>query len=181
MADSTLWVRAEKFATEKHDGQVRKGDPPEPYIKHPIAVARVLVDVGGITDEELLAAALLHDTVEDTKTTFEDLTREFGARVSSLVGEVTDDKSLDKEERKRLQIEHSANISPDAKTLKFGDKICNVRDVANKPPKDWSKTRRLEYLEWTEKVIAGCRGVNQQLEDLYDDELRKGQDLISGS
>ena len=111
---------------------------------------------GEVSDEVALLAAALHDTVEDTKTTFEELEEHFGPEVAGLVREVTDDKSLDKSERKRLQIEHAPESSDRAKQLKIADKICNIRDITVSPPADWSLKRRSEYLSWSEKVVAGC-------------------------
>jgi guanosine-3',5'-bis(diphosphate) 3'-pyrophosphohydrolase len=178
LSDTSLLVRAVEFAARCHSGQMRKGGDEEPYINHPIAVALVLADTGGVTDAEVLAAALLHDTVEDTHATLEDIEDMFGVRVSALVSEVTDDKTLPKEERKRLQIIHAPDISMEAKMIKLGDKICNVRDVVNSPPQGWTDDRRREYLEWTALVIAGCRGANDRLETLYDSELEAGRRSI---
>lgn len=178
MNDSSFIIGALEFAATKHSGQIRKGPTGEPYINHPISVAFLLSEVGGVTDSEILAAALLHDTVEDTDATLEELTELFGERVGSLVAEVTDDKTLPKEERKLLQVSHAPTLSADAKLLKLGDKICNLRDVVGKPPGGWSDERRREYLDWTAQVIAGCRGINQQMEDLFDSELDAGRESI---
>ncbi len=169
-----------KFAAGRHSGQTRKGRAGEPYINHPIDVADTLVRVGGVTDAEVLAAALLHDTVEDTDATLDQLATLFGDRVSTLVAEVTDDKSLPKEERKRLQVLHAPTISDEAKMLKLSDKICNVVDVVGKPPLGWTDQRRIAYLEWTARVVHGCRGVNQRLEECYDMELTAGLKNIPG-
>ena len=163
------------FAAEKHRDQRRKGECASPYINHPIEVAEMLVRIGAVTDVTLLQAAILHDTVEDTETTFEELEARFGSAVRNLVEEVTDDKALLKEERKRLQVEHAPTLSRGARQIKLADKICNVRDVANKPPLDWSLERRADYLQWSEAVVAGCRGVNECLEQEFDDALAKAQ------
>ncbi len=130
--DLALLFRALAFAAHKHRDQRRKDAEASPYINHPIALAEVLAGEGGIADVEVLAAALLHDTIEDTDTRFEELEREFGARIAGMVAEVTDDKNLEKSERKRLQVEHAAGISPGAKLVKLADKICNLRDVAGR-------------------------------------------------
>lgn len=164
----TLLLRALQFAAEKHKGQHRKDVAGSPYINHPIAVAEVLARVGGVQDVEVLAAALLHDTVEDTDATFEDIEREFGAEVRAIVAEVTDDKTLPKEERKQRQIEHAAHVSVGAKLVKLGDKICNVIDVINNPPIGWARKRRTEYLDWAEQVVEQCRGTNAALEGEFD-------------
>jgi guanosine-3',5'-bis(diphosphate) 3'-pyrophosphohydrolase len=123
----------------------------------------------------VLMAAVLHDTLEDTQTTPEELETRFGAEVRALVEEMTDDKRLPAAERKRLQIEHSPHISQQAKLIKLGDKIANVSDVTSAPPAKWSRERRRDYLDWTERVIAGCRGVNQALEARYDEVLAAGR------
>lgn len=174
-----LILRAASFAAGKHRTQKRKGADGLPYITHPLAVASVLAGVGGVTEVTTLVAALLHDTVEDTGTLLEDLEAEFGREVRLLVAEVSDDKGLPKDERKRLQIEHAAAASDAAKQLKLGDKICNVRDVTSDPPKDWSLERRLNYLDWAEKVVAGCRGVNAALERYFDDMVAEGRAALA--
>ncbi len=170
--------RALTFAATKHRDQRRKDVGASPYINHPMAVARVLSVEGGVHDEATLLAAVLHDTVEDTETTFEELEREFGAEVSGLVRELTDDKSLPKEERKEKQIEHMANASDKAKRLKIADKICNLRDVTHNPPEKWDTARRIEYLEWAERVVAGCRGVEPALDTVFDAVLREGRAIL---
>jgi len=160
--------RALAFAAHKHRDQRRKDAEASPYINHPIALAEVLAGEGGITDLEVLAAALLHDTIEDTATTLEELRQEFGARIAAMVAEVTDDKELPKAERKRLQIERAAGISPGAKLVKLADKICNLRDVAVRPPAKWDLARRREYFEWAKRVIDGLRGAHPALEAAFD-------------
>ena len=166
------------FAADRHRDQRRKGADASPYINHPIAVAHTLAQRGAVADEDLIVAALLHDTIEDTETTLEEIEACFGAAVAALVSEVTDDKSLLKEERKRLQIEHAAGLTAKAKQLKIADKICNVRDVAMNPPATWPIQRRVEHLNWTERVVAGCRGVNAALEAAYDDALREARRIL---
>lgn len=164
-----------RFAARKHRDQRRKGVDSSPYINHAIEVAEALARIGGVADLPTLQAAILHDTVEDTETTFEELEAEFGKEVRDLVAEVTDEKDLPKLERKRLQIERAVGLSEKAKLIKLADKICNIRDVANTPPVNWSIDRRSQYLDWTEKVVAGCRGVNRRLEQIYDASLREGR------
>ncbi len=111
---------------------------------------------------------MLHDTVEDTETSLDELTRLFGARVAGLVAEVTDDKSLPKQTRKRLQVEHAPHASSGAKFIKLADKTSNLRALASSPPAGWSLERRAEYLAWAGAVVAGCRGANAWLEDQFD-------------
>ena len=164
------------FAADKHRDQRRKGECASPYINHPIEVAELLVRVGGVTDASVLQAAVLHDTLEDTETTAGELSARFGPAVRRLVEEVTDDKSLPKEERKRLQIVHTPTLSAPARQIKLADKICNVRDISNKPPRDWSMERRVEYLAWAERVVAGCRGVNAGLEQEFDEALAEARE-----
>lgn len=156
------------FAADRHRLQRRKDREASPYINHPIAVATVLAAEGEVEDEALIAAAILHDTVEDTETTADELETRFGAEVAGLVAEVTDDKSLAKERRKELQVEHAPHASARAKQLKIADKICNVRDLASQPPKGWSAARRRRYLDWAEAVVRGCRGVNPALDEAFD-------------
>src|SRR5262245_58070253 len=163
-----LLFRALAFAAHKHRDQRRKDAEASPYINHPIALAEVLAREGGITDVEVLAAALLHDTIEDTQTTAEELEKEFGKRITSIVLEVTDDKSLPKADRKRLQIEHAASVSPGAKLVKLADKICNLRDVVERPPAKWDLERRREYFEWSKRVIDRLRGAHPALEAAFD-------------
>jgi guanosine-3',5'-bis(diphosphate) 3'-pyrophosphohydrolase len=172
-------LRAITFAADKHSGQRRKDASESPYINHPIAVAAVLAIEGDVTDGTTLVAAILHDTVEDTETTFEELSGQFGEDVSNLVREVTDDKSLDKAVRKQLQIEHAAKSSAKAKQIKLADKICNIRDIMSSPPADWSLQRRNEYLDWSQKVVGGCRGVNDKLEQVFDNALEQARAAIA--
>ena len=163
-----LLLEALTFAAHKHRDQRRKDAEASPYINHPIALADVLVNEGGITDVEILCAALLHDTIEDTRTTFAGLQALFGRRVAKMVLEVTDDKKLHKKTRKRLQVEHAAKLSRGAKLVKLADKICNLRDLRRRPPLGWSRKRRREYFEWAKRVVDELRGVNARLESAFD-------------
>jgi guanosine-3',5'-bis(diphosphate) 3'-pyrophosphohydrolase len=168
-------LRALDFAAQMHRDQRRKGADSSPYINHPIEVASLLAGVGGVEDEDTLVAAILHDTIEDTTATREQLESLFGADVARLVLEMTDDKSLQSDRRKTLQVEQASRLSHRAKLIKIADKTCNVRDVGSKPPPDWSAERRLAYFEWAEKVVGGCRGVNPALEACFDDSVRDGR------
>lgn len=169
MNDLSKLLQAISFAAKKHSFQKRKGADGEPYINHPVEVANLIANVGKVNDVNVLIAAVLHDTVEDTDTSAEEITNLFGAEVCGMVLEVTDDKSLPKAERKQKQIEHAPHLSSGAKLVKLGDKISNIRDVTENPPHDWSDERRLEYAEWGEKVVAGLRGSNAELEKYFDD------------
>ncbi len=177
--DFTFFLKALQFAAKKHSDQRRKGRSNPPYINHPIDVARILWEVGGVRDAHTLAAALLHDTIEDTGTTPEEIRAQFGEDVLGLVLEVTDDKSLPKAERKRLQVVNAPHKSPRARQIKLGDKISNVLEIVNDPPEDWSLQRRREYLDWTEQVINGLRGQNPALEARYDEVLALGRKQIT--
>ena len=168
MSDTTLLLRAANFAARHHSKQKRKGSTGEPYINHPIAVAELIAGVGRVTDAITLAAALLHDTVEDTDATLDDIGREFGPDIRAIVAELTDDKSLPSAERKRLQIVNAPNASRRAKIVKLADKSVNVADITRDPPPDWPVARRRAYVEWAQQVIAGCRGANTALEKHFD-------------
>jgi guanosine-3',5'-bis(diphosphate) 3'-pyrophosphohydrolase len=172
---STL-ARALAFAAARHRDQRRKDPDASPYINHPIALMDVLVNEGGISETEVLAAALLHDTIEDTETTSEEIEQHFGATVRAIVDEVTDDKRLPKMERKRRQVEHAPTLSRQAKLVKLADKICNLRDVARTPPPDWGLARRQAYYDWARDVVDGLRGVHRPLEALFDAAYRDRPD-----
>lgn len=163
-----LIFRALAFAAHKHKNQRRKDAGASPYINHPIALANLLCNEGGITDPHVLCAALLHDTVEDTKTTPAELAEEFGEAIKNIVMEVTDDKEKKKEDRKRLQIEHAAHASTPAKLVKLADKICNLGDIADNPPADWSPQRKQEYFAWAKEVVDQIRGTHTALEAVFD-------------
>jgi guanosine-3',5'-bis(diphosphate) 3'-pyrophosphohydrolase len=173
-----LLLRALHFSADKHRYQRRKDQAKSPYINHPIEVAHVLWEVGNVREVNVILAALLHDTIEDTQTLPEEISSMFGNEVLTLVLEVTDDKSLPRDERKRLQIEQASHKSPGAKLIKLADKTCNLHDLIASPPRDWSAGRRREYLKWTEQVVAGLRGANPALEAYYDRELAKGKSLM---
>ena len=163
-----LLLKALSFSAHKHKVQRRKDVEASPYINHPISLANILCNEGYITDIEVICTALLHDTIEDTDTTPEELEQEFGIVIRDLVVEMTDDKAFTKEERKRLQIEHAGHASDKAKLVKLADKISNLRDVANCPPPNWSLERRQEYFDWAKQVIDQLRGVNPELEAVFD-------------
>ena len=164
-------LRAANFAADKHRNQRRKDEAASPYINHPLAVASVLAHEAGIDDARVIAAALLHDTIEDTDTTADEIGAFFGAEVASVVLEVTDDKSLPKAERKRLQVEHAATLSKPAKLVKLADKICNLRDILSSPPANWSAERKTNYFLWAAQVADRLRGTHQKLDALFDAEF----------
>lgn len=170
----SLLMNALAFAAHKHRNQRRKGVEQHPYINHPIALANILVNEGGVTDIEVICAALLHDTIEDTRTTPAELTEAFGSAIASIVGEVTDDKTLKPEERKQRQVEHAATLSPGAKLVKLADKIANLRDILEAPPADWDEARKQEYFHWARRVVDGLRGACAPLEAAFDDVYARG-------
>ena len=172
--DISLILKALRFSAAIHRHQRRKGAEASPYINHPIDVAETLWNAGGIRDPSIIVAAILHDTVEDTDTTPAEIDEQFGATVRALVEEVTDDKSLPKAERKQRQVEHAPHLSHGAKQIKLADKISNVNDMAVAPP-SWSLERMSEYLGWAENVVAGLRGCNPQLEELFDETVRQAR------
>uniref|UniRef100_A0A8C8VN64 Guanosine-3',5'-bis(diphosphate) 3'-pyrophosphohydrolase MESH1 n=1 Tax=Pelusios castaneus TaxID=367368 RepID=A0A8C8VN64_9SAUR len=133
-SDVARLLEAADFAARKHRQQRRKDPEGTPYINHPIGVARILSREAGVTDIAVLQAALLHDTVEDTGTTFSEIEEHFGEEVRQIVEEVTDDKLLPKMERKRLQIERAPQSSRGAKLVKLADKLYNLRDLNRSTP-----------------------------------------------
>lgn len=174
-------LHAASFAARCHTGQKRKGERGEPYINHPLEVANLIASVGGVDDIEILMAAILHDTVEDCGVTGEEISLLFGERVSAYVLEVTDDKSLPKQARKQLQVEHAPHLSTGAKIVKLADKISNITDITNSPPADWSEERKREYIDWGISVVAGLRGVNEPLEDHFDSLVARARATVAAS
>ncbi|HEX8636830.1 MAG TPA: HD domain-containing protein [Pyrinomonadaceae bacterium] len=168
-------LQAASFAAKKHTGQTRKGDDAQPYINHPLEVANLLSNVGQVEDFDVLIAAILHDTIEDTKTSKEEIASLFGEMVCGYVLEVTDDKNLPKDVRKQLQVEHAPHLSTGAKLIKLGDKISNITDVMKNPPAGWSIERRLEYIDWGVNVVDGLRGANKNLENHFDELIEKAR------
>lgn len=168
-----LVLRAVEFAAHKHRNQRRKDAGASPYINHPIALAQILRTEGGVDDPAVIAAALLHDTVEDTDTSLQELRGQFGARVADIVAEVTDTKWLKKGSRKRLQISKASKSTEGARLVKLADKIANLRDIIASPPAGWSLTRKREYFDWAKRVVDQLRGTNQSLERRFDSLYRK--------
>jgi guanosine-3',5'-bis(diphosphate) 3'-pyrophosphohydrolase len=168
-----LFLEVLAFSAHKHRAQRRKDRHASAYINHPIALARVLHNEGGVADPVTLAAAILHDTIEDTKTRRAELARAFGRAIAGVVWEVTDDKRLHKRTRKRLQVEHAPHLSRRAKLVKLADKISNLRDIRRAPPVGWSRKRKREYFEWAKRVVDGLRGVHPGLERAFDREYRR--------
>ncbi len=176
-----LIARAADFAARAHVTQRRKGDAQEPYINHLAEVALLLTQATSGGDAVLVAAGWLHDTLEDTDAEREELEILFGPVVAAIVAEVTDDKSLLKTERKRLQVETTPHKSPQARLLKIADKTSNLRAIASSPPSGWDFARRIAYLDWAEEVVAGCRGLNGQLEQAFDEALRQSRAAVENT
>jgi guanosine-3',5'-bis(diphosphate) 3'-pyrophosphohydrolase len=168
----SLLFKALAFSAEKHTKQRRKDIDKTPYINHPISLANILAQ-SWVIDENVLCAAILHDTLEDTETTANELREHFGEKITSIVLEVTDDKNLEKSVRKQKQVEHAASLSHEAKLVKLADKIANITDIINTPPADWSSVRKKEYFEWAKAVVDNLRGAHQGLEKDFDDLINK--------
>jgi guanosine-3',5'-bis(diphosphate) 3'-pyrophosphohydrolase len=167
MTDLTKIARAYTFAAEKHTHQVRKGEAREPYINHPCDVAYNVARIRP-DDVNLICAAVLHDTIEDTDTEYEDILQLFGEDVANLVAEVTDNKALPKAERKQAQVDSAPHKSDRAKILKLCDKASNLGAMAMSPPANWDENRRKEYLGWGLKVAAGLKGVDSLADKHFD-------------
>jgi (p)ppGpp synthase/HD superfamily hydrolase len=173
-----LIARAADFAARAHVRQRRKGDAAEPYVNHLSEVALLLTEATGGQDAPLIAAGWLHDTLEDTATEREELEALFGPDVAAIVAEVTDDKSLKKAERKRMQVETAPSKSPQARMLKIADKTSNLLSIALSPPSGWDLDRREDYVRWAEAVVAGCRGLNDVLDAVFEDAARQARGAI---
>ncbi len=165
------------FAAESHAGQLRK-DGITPYVNHPLEVMHLLVHTGEINDHEILIAAVLHDVVEDTSVTAQEITERFGENISKIVLELTDDKSLTKDERKKQQLYSADQLSDSAKLVRISDKICNVYDILYAPPGDWGIERRKDYLVWANAVVGKIRGANKNLETRFDELIIEGNRFL---
>jgi guanosine-3',5'-bis(diphosphate) 3'-pyrophosphohydrolase len=174
MSDELIRLtRAFDFAARWHTDQRRKGVKAEPYINHLAEVALLVSESTDGADANLVLAAVLHDTIEDTEATFDDLVTNFGQDVAELVKEVTDDKKIHKSQRKRLQVEHAPHLSLRARAIKIADKVSNLRSMLHSPPVDWSDERRRRYFAWAKAVVAGARGVNPAIEAAFDAEYER--------
>ena len=173
-----ILLTAIHFSADRHRPQRRKDALKSPYINHPIEVAELLWRVGGVRNVAVLLAAILHDTIEDTEATPDEIRSLFGEEVLGIVLECTDDKSLPYMDRKRLQIETAPQKSEKAKLVKLADKTCNLHDLNQSPPRWWPKIQKQEYLLWSQKVVAGLRGTNKDIEVLYDEEYAIGKKIL---
>lgn len=178
--DIQVVARAADFAARRHTHQQRKGEAKEPYFNHLAQVAAVLADAGA--DANLVAAGYLHDTIEDQGVTHAELVEAFNLDVADLVVQVTDDKRLPKDRRKRLQVEHAPHLPPRAQMLKMADKISNLSALLTSPPAGWSAQRRIEYFEWAREVVEGCRLAHAGLAATFDElYARREQRTIQDS
>jgi len=168
MREWLLVLKAADAAARWHVHQRRKGPAEEPYINHLVEVAMLVAEATGGADPNLVIAALLHDAIEDCEVPKELISETFGEDVASIVVEVTDNKSLEKSERKLNQVKTAATKSPRANILKLADKTSNLSAIASSAPTDWSVKRRMEYVRWAREVAGGLRGANQKLEEQFD-------------
>ena len=171
-----LVLKATQFAALKHCDQRRK-DGKTPYIIHPISVAMILSEIGSIEDPEILSAALLHDTLEDTDTSVHELDKNFGSRVRIIVEELTDNDMLTFSQSKQMQIDNAPYLSKDATLVRIADKISNVSDVIENPPPEWNQKRCNKYVDWAEAVMNNCQKVNQDLENHFFELLTEYRKL----
>jgi (p)ppGpp synthase/HD superfamily hydrolase len=161
-------LNATEFAAGRHQNQARRNKEHTPYIVHPLHVAHHLLMTGHIYDADILMAALLHDTIEDTETTLDELRSHFGYKVQHLVDELTDDKQLKKEERKRIQIQKASDISLEAALIMLADKLSNLSDILESPPIGWDEERTTHYFLWAQEVIKNLPPVNPFLLDAVE-------------
>lgn len=178
MKDWIAVLRAADTAARWHVHQRRKGIAQEPYINHLLEVASLVAEATNGSDPTVVIAALLHDAVEDQGATSETVAMEFGQHVADIVMEVTDDKTLPKDERKRRQVENAEDKSREGKLIKLADKTSNLRTVAASPAADWSVKRRLEYIEWVKNVVAGLRGTSPWLEQQFDEAAERAMQSL---
>jgi len=176
--DLLLVTRAFNFASQRHSKQRRKGEAQEPYINHLAEVALLVAEATRGKDANLIAAALLHDTIEDTDTTREELAICFNDDIANLVNEATDDKTLRKEKRKQLQITNASKKTQRAKILKLADKTSNLRSIANSPPKNWDSLRKTEYIDWALRVVAGLGDFPTELKTHFDQAVEKARNSV---
>ena len=178
LAPLRMVSEAAELAARRHNGMARKGRGSEPYINHLAEVANLLSAATDGTDAELVAAGWLHDTIEDTETTREELAQKFSERVASLVVECTDDMSLPKAERRRRQVIDGSHKSPGAKLIKIADKISNIRARIHSNPSAEERADLEDYVDWAERVVTGCRGGNAELDCMFDDTVKLARSTL---
>jgi len=173
-----LVSEAAELAARRHNGQTRKGRGEEPYVNHLAEVANMLSAVTNGEDAELVAAGWLHDTIEDSETTHDELAQRFGLRVAGLVQECTDDMSLPKHERRRRQVADAPKKSDSAKLIKIADKISNIRARIFADPSAAQRAELADYLAWAEQVVANLRGGNARLDALFDEVVANARSTL---
>jgi guanosine-3',5'-bis(diphosphate) 3'-pyrophosphohydrolase len=178
MKDWIMVLKAADAAARWHVHQRRKGAANEPYINHLLEVASLVAEATEGKDPNLVIAALLHDAIEDCEVPHRLIAEAFGADVADLVAEVTDDKTLEKAERKRHQIATALEKTDRAKVLTLADKTSNLRALVSSPAPDWSVRRRIEYIDWARSVVTGLRGVNPLLERQFDAAARAAEQSL---
>jgi (p)ppGpp synthase/HD superfamily hydrolase len=156
-------LAAAHFAAQRHAGQRRKGKSDEPYVNHLLEVARLLAELPTELDCDVVIAGLLHDCMEDAGVTSDEIAAQFGERVASLVQEVTDDKTLDRQVRKELQVRNAASKSRGAQNLSTADKISNLRSTLADPPSTWSPDQQWKYAEWAKDIVGRFTEVDPAL------------------
>jgi guanosine-3',5'-bis(diphosphate) 3'-pyrophosphohydrolase len=170
-------LKAAAFAAEKHRLHRRKsGDLP--YINHPLSVANLIWNVGGVHDPVAASAAVLHDTIEDTDTNPEELGREFGGEIMAIVQELTLDKAMTKPEQRQDELARITTFSHRAKLVRLADKIHNVHSLIEHPPARWDMARQLEYVDWCERLVGALAGTNEALERRFADEVLRAREAI---
>jgi len=178
LAPLRMVSEAALFAAQCHSGMARKGRGNEPYVNHLAEVANLVSEASGGADAELVAAGWLHDVIEDTETTREELAERFSVRVAALVVEVSDDMGLPKDERRRLQVVGAPHKSPDAKLIKIADKISNIRGRIAPDPSADERADLADYVGWAEQVVSGCRGGNVWLDRTFDETVKAARSLV---
>jgi (p)ppGpp synthase/HD superfamily hydrolase len=176
MSEIQAILSAARYAAEKHAGQKRKGAAGEPYVNHVIEVAHLVSTVAS-GDVNVVIAGLLHDVIEDTDVTAADMSKRFGQDVTTLVMEMTDDKSLPKEERKRLQIEHAPKMSARAQIIKLADKISNLQSILSSPPANWDYERKKKYFEWGKQVVDALSSPNPSLKAEFEKTYQRFKEI----
>lgn len=175
---SREWVKvleAAVSASRWHSNQRRKGAAVEPYINHLLEVAMLVAEATEGRDPKLVIAALLHDAMEDQEVSRMTIAQRFGEDVALLVTEVTDDKSLTRDQRKSQQVKSAPRKSARAKILKLADKTSNLAAIAASPPLDWSVKQRAEYIQWARDVASGLRGVSPWLETKFEEAAERAE------
>lgn len=175
--DISSLMSAIVFSARKHKNQRRKGSGNIPYVNHPLEVANLIAQTVGATNIALLAAAVLHDTLEDTRTTPDEIDQQFGKEVMVLVLEVSDDMSQPKFIRKSKQIETAGSLSDEAKIIRIADKTCNILDML-KTKYHWGNSQKREYMRWAKDVVKNCEGVNKKLEGEFENALYCAQEIL---